>query len=151
FDETASFTHAVRLGAIPTVIASNGLGYYEFLLDINQKNPPPNNLLSLDELRFYVTNSSTVDPNLLHNYNSSTHTLRDDGGAVYSPVYDLNPSGDVNYIKLDANLSSGSGAGDMVALIPATLLGIDPNQYVYLYSQLGVHFANNDGFEEWAG
>src|SRR5262249_35743694 len=103
-DTTASFTHAVRLGAIPTVIASNGLGYYEFLLDINQRSSNP--LLSLDELRLYVTNSSAVAPNLLHNYNSSTHTLQDNAGHLYSPVYDLNPVTDANYIKLDASVAS---------------------------------------------
>jgi hypothetical protein len=153
FDENSShsFTRAVQLSAVPTVTTSGGAIYYQFLLDINQQSTYPNNLLSVDELRLYVTNSSTTDPNLLHNYNSNTHTLQDDGGAVYSPVYDLNRSGDTNYIKLDGNLSSGSGSGDMIALIPASLLGTDPSQYVYLYSEFGVHYANNGGFEEWAG
>jgi hypothetical protein len=153
FDENSShsFTRAVQLSAVPTVTASNGTTYYEFLLDINQQSSPPNNLLSVDELRLYVTNASTTDPNKLHNYNASTFTLQDDGGAVYSPVYDLNPSGDINYIKLDANLSSGAGSGDMIALFPAALFGTDTSQYVYLYSKFGVHYANNGGFEQWAG
>ena len=67
----------------------------------------------------------------------------------YSPVYDLNAGSGGNYIKLDANLSSGSGAGDMVALIPVSALGTDLTQYVYLYSEFGVHNANTSGFEEW--
>jgi hypothetical protein len=152
FDESSnsSLTHALKLSTVPTVIAPGGLAYYEFPLSINQKSKPPNNLLSLDELRLYVTTSSTVDPTRLHNYSSSTHTLQDDGGNVYSPVYDLNPASDVNYVELDANLSSGSGSGDMVALIPVTLLGSDTSQYIYLFSEFGVHNANNSGFEEWA-
>jgi len=147
---TASFNHAIRLGSVPTVVAGGGQLYYEFLLDIHQVSSPPGNLLSLDELRFYVTNPSTVDPNLLHNYNTTTHTLQDDAGTRYAPDYDLNPVTDINYIKLDANLSSGLGVGDMIALIPATQLGTDPNQYVYLYSEFGVHYANTSGDDQWA-
>jgi hypothetical protein len=147
-DNTPTFTRALKLASVPKVIAQGGVAYYEFLLDINQLASA--SLLSLDELRLYVTNPSTVDPNLLHNYNSTTHTLQDDAGALYSPAYDLNPTSDINYIELDAKLSSGNGAGDMVALIPVSMLGTDLNQYVYLYSELGVHFANNDGADEWA-
>src|SRR5262249_2531028 len=149
-NKSSSFTHALSLATVPTVIAPNGQAYYEFLLDINQSSTPPNNLLSLDELRLYVTNPSTTDPKLLHNYNSSTFTLQDDAGQTYAPSYDLNPGTDSNYIKLDANLSSGSGAGDMVALIPVADLGTDTSQYVYLYSEFGVHYANTGGYEQWA-
>jgi hypothetical protein len=152
FDESSntSLTHALQLSSVPTVIAPGGLAYYEFPLSINQKSQAPNNLLSLDELRIYVTTSSTVHPSLLHNYNSSTHTLQDDGGNAYSPLYDLNPVSDVNYVKLDSNLSTGSGTGDMVALVPVTLLGTDTSRYVYLFSEFGVHNANTGGFEQWA-
>src|SRR4029077_12260933 len=80
-----------------------------------------------------------------------THTLQDDANQLYSPVYDLNPSTPAgNYIQLNYSLATGNSTGDMVALIPATMLGTDPNQYVYLYSKLGVHNPNNDGFDEWA-
>jgi hypothetical protein len=147
-DNTGTFTRALKLANVPTVIAPGGMAYYEFLLDVNQSSSA--SLISLDELRLYLTNPSTVDPNLLHNYNPTTHTLQDDAGTLYSPVYDLNPTSDVNYIKLDANLSSGSGGGDMLALIPVSTLGTDLNQYVYLYSEFGVHFANNGGPDEWA-
>src|SRR5260370_17919253 len=150
FDESTNsqYTHAVQLSSVPMVISSGGLAYYEFLLNINQLSSSP--LLSVDELRFYVTNSSTVDPTLLHNYSVTTHTLQDDGGHLYAPVYDLNPGTPAgNYIKLNYSLATGNGTGDMVALIPASALGTDPNQYVYLYSEMGVHNANNDGFDEW--
>src|SRR5713226_3103249 len=150
FDEVTDtqYTHAVQLSSVPTVISSGGVAYYEFLLNINQLSSSP--LLSVDELRFYVTNSSTVDPTLLHNYSVTSHTLQDDAGHLYSPVYDLNPGTPAgNYIKLNYSLATGNGTGDMVALIPASALGTDPNQYVYLYSEMGVHNANNDGFDEW--
>jgi hypothetical protein len=148
-NSSGSFTRAIQLSSVPEVVASGGLTYYEFLLDINQSSTPPNNLLSLDDLRLYVTNTSTTDPTLLHGYNSTTHTLQDDAGHTYAPLYDLNPSNNGNYIKLDANLSAGSGAGDMVALIPVSDLGTDLSQYVYLYSKFGVHYANTGGYEQW--
>src|SRR6266851_681194 len=151
FDESTNsqYTHAVQLITVPMVISSGGLAYYEFLLNINQLSSSP--LLSVDELRFYVTNTSTKDPTLLHTYDINAHTLQDDAGKLYSPVYDLNPVTPAgNYIKLDYSLATGNGTGDMVALLPVTALGADPNQYVYLYSKLGVHFANNDGFDEWS-
>src|SRR5262249_17212526 len=65
FDETSSFTHAIQLKSVPVVIGSDGQAYYQFVLDINQLSSSP--LLSLDQLRLYVTDSATVDPNLLHN------------------------------------------------------------------------------------
>ncbi len=60
FDEVtnAQYTHAEQLSSVPTVISSGGLAYYEFLLNINQLSSSP--LLSVDELRFYMTNSSTA-------------------------------------------------------------------------------------------
>src|SRR5262245_8621822 len=151
FDENASnsYTRAIKLGTIPTVVAPGGLRYYEFILDVNQSSSTPSNLISLDELRLYVTNSLTKDPNLLHGYSASNSTLTDSASNRYSPVYDLNAGTGGNYIKLDANLSSGSGSGDMVALIPTTVLGTDLNQYVYLYSKFGVKYPNTSGFEEW--
>jgi hypothetical protein len=152
FNETSSssFTRALPLASVPTVVASGGLAYYEFVLDINQLSSPPGNLLSLDDLRLYVTNSSTTDPNLLHAYNPSTHTLQDDAGRAYAPAYDLNPSNDGNYIELNGNLSHGSGKGDMIALIPVSSLSASGSPYVYLYSHFGVHMANTGGYEQWA-
>ena len=84
FDEntSSSYTRAIQLSCIPTVTAPGGLQYYEFVLDINQSSSSPDNLLSLDQLRVYVTNPSTRDPNLLHNYNSSTNTLQDDANNL---------------------------------------------------------------------
>src|SRR5262249_53394819 len=69
FDENSNsnYTRAIQLSTLPTVIAGGGQLYYEILLDINQSTSSP--LLSLDQLRLYVTNSGTVGPNLLHNYN----------------------------------------------------------------------------------
>ena len=155
FDEgtNTSWTHAQLLSGIPPVIASNGLAYYEFVLDINQKNSSPDNLLSLDELRVYVHS----DP-LAHSYDPTTLKLSTGTGLV-SPSYDMDgglDSSDATFVKLDGNKSSGSGGGtaDLVLLVPATALGFvlpsNTTTYVTLYSKFGVKNANNSGFEEWS-
>jgi hypothetical protein len=159
FDEnnSSSFTHSLQLGSVPTVTL-NGKAYYEFELDINQSTSA-GNLLSLDSLRFYVTNSSIPNPSLLNKYDPTTHALVNAGTnpipnppGPLSPVYDLNPTDDGGtYIKLDGNLSPGTGKADMIAFIPvATFGGASPSQYVYLYSKFGVNWANTSGFEQWA-
>jgi hypothetical protein len=124
FDEnkTASFMHALQLSAVQKVL---GQAYYAFQLDINQNS---GTLLSLDELRFFVTDASTFHPTTLHNYQPPTSTARasmqDDAGRLYFPRYDLNPDSNViNYVKLNGDLSGGSGSTDMVALVPVSLLG----------------------------
>jgi hypothetical protein len=157
FDENTSFsfTHSLQLGAVPTIIAPGGMAYYEFALDINSSS-----LLSLDELRLYVTkNSTAADPqNALSHYDATTLTLTGVSSTSHTPVslspaYDMDggadPS-DLTWVKLNPNLSPGIGKVDMVALIPVTLLGSDPNQYVYLYSKFGVQNANTGGFQQWA-
>src|SRR5262245_19407211 len=44
-NNSSSFTRALTLASVPTVVTSGGLAYYVFVLDINQSNTPPNNLL----------------------------------------------------------------------------------------------------------
>jgi hypothetical protein len=129
-----NFTRSLPLSQVGEVTVG-GVPYREFLLDINQQASHPR--LSLDELRFYVANSPD-----LTGYNSDTNQL-----AGRNPVYDL---GD-NFIELNARLSTGSGGGDMVALIPSRVFDSAPdNQYVYLYCKFGVNSPANGGFEEWA-
>jgi hypothetical protein len=141
FDENKSpvFTRGLTLGQVPTVVV-NGVTYREFLLDINQKSSASK--LSLDQVRVFLGDRSD-----LTGYDASAKTL-----AGRSAVFDLDAGGDRS-ILLDARLNSGSGAGDMVLLIPdANFAGADPNTFVYLYSQMGsVGGATaNGGFEEWA-
>jgi hypothetical protein len=132
--KSPNFTRSLPLSQVGEVTVG-GVLYREFLLDINQQASQP--LLSLDELRFYVSNT----PNLT-GYNPDTNQL-----AGLDPVYDL---GD-NFIELNARLSTGSGGGDMFALIPSQVFDSAPNnQYVYLYCKFGVNSPANGGFEEWA-
>jgi hypothetical protein len=138
YDENSSptFTRSLRLTEAPVVVL-NGVGYREFLLDINQKSSSP--LLSLDELRIYLGGA----PNLT-GYDPATRQL-----AGLPPVYDLDAGGD-NTVLLNARLSHGSGSGDLFLYVPDALLTAAGGDYLYLYSKFGTTVAGNGGFEEWA-
>lgn len=141
FDEkaSASFTRSLTLSDVPIVVV-NGVAYREFLLDINQKASSP--LLSLDEVQVFLGGVSN-----LTGYDAAANTL-----AGQAAVFDLDTNGDVS-VKLDANLNSGSGSGDMLLLIPNLVFaGADPSSFVYLYSLMGdlEGASANGGFEEWA-
>jgi hypothetical protein len=137
FNENTSptFTHNLTVGDIP-VVSYQGSNYYEFFLDVNESNGGGNNLISLDDIQIYTsaTGSQTT---------SNVSTLGD-------LRYDLDVSKD-SWIKLDYNLGSGSGRGDMRMLLPVSALGgVGPGTFVYLYSQFGLNFGTDDGYEEWA-
>lgn len=139
YDENSSpsFTRALTLGEVPTVVV-DGVAYREFLLDINQKSSSPN--LSVDEIQLFVGGTSN-----LTGYNASTKQL-----AGLNALFDLDAGGD-NSVKLNARLNSGSGSGDMFLLVPnAVFEGHSATEYVYLYSKMGGSAQANGGFEEWA-
>jgi uncharacterized repeat protein (TIGR01451 family) len=159
FDELTNhtFTHAFQLSSVAEV-NNGGTLYYEFLLDINQNSSASGSLLSLDQLRLYVspTNIDTSSNNFANGYNSTTGTL---GGL--SPVYDMNRDlSSTNFVELNGALKPGSGTIDMTLFVPVSALGTNPNTFIYLYSAFGGHTftsdqghtggAANDGFEEWA-
>ncbi len=135
FDENTSptFTRNITFGMIPQIVIDD-VAYAEFFLDINQQSSSP--FLSLDEVQIYTSNSQSL----------TTSNLASLGALVY----DMDLPGD-NHVKLDYNLNSGSGQGDMRLLVPAAAFGAaGPNTFVYLYSLFGENFENNDGYEEWA-
>jgi RHS repeat-associated protein/uncharacterized repeat protein (TIGR01451 family) len=154
---TSSFNHSLQLSTLP-ITNKGGVLYYEFILDLNQKQSDP--YISLDELRLYVSPSNT-----LNSYDPSTGKL-----AGLSPVYDmdsgLDPS-DLTSVKLNSGLAgSGSGSYDMFLDVPVKDFPSDTSEYVYLYSKFGVQHLNdqilggttdagnggsaNGGYEEWA-
>ena len=140
FDENKSpvFTRGLTLGQVPIVVV-DGVAYREFLLDVNQKSSASK--LSLDRVQVFLGGRSD-----LRGYDAASKTLAGTGA-----VFDLD-AGEDRSLLLDARLNSGSGAGDMVLLIPeANFAGADPNAFVYLYSQMGGQggATANGGFEEW--
>lgn len=137
-DENSSptFTHDIQGAQVP-VVEIDGMTYYEFLLDINQQSSDP--LLSLDGLELCIGSSGGE-------YTGGTCDTPGAGGTTL--VYDLDATAD-NRLKLDYNLNAGSGSGDLFVYIP-TIAGLTDDTYVYLWSQFGQHYGNNDGYEEWA-
>jgi hypothetical protein len=133
FDTKSSvWTNSLLLSDV-AVVPVEGVNYRGFLLDINQSKGS-RSLLSLDELKVYLEPSGNLSA-----YPES----------FGSPVYDLD-SGEDSWVKLDTGLAgSGSGSGDMLALIPDSVFA-GSGQYVYLYSKFGMNESCNGGFEEWA-
>lgn len=139
FQENSSpkFTRSLRLSDVPVVVV-DGVGYRQFLLDINQKSASP--LLSLDQLKIFAG-----DRGNLTGYDLASGRL-----AGLDAVYNLDAGGD-NTVLMNASLNSGSGSGDVVVLIPDARFALaagDP--FVYLYSSFGATAGGNGGFEEWA-
>ncbi len=130
YDTMSSFTNSIQISDLPTVDIGGTL-YREFMLDINQDGQ---RILSVDEIRIALWDTGN-----LSGYSS----------IFASPIWDLDTGGD-NWIKLDDLLNTGSGHGDMLALIPDSLFTGLESQYVYLYSKFGVNSAADNGFEEWA-
>ncbi|UCF44468.1 MAG: hypothetical protein JSV99_06050, partial [Planctomycetota bacterium] len=102
FDTKSSlWTSSLLLNNVAVVVI-DGVNYRGFLLDINQSKGS-RSLLSLDELKIYLEPSGDISA-----YPES----------FGSPVYDLD-AGQDSWVKLDTGLAgSGSGSGDMLALIP---------------------------------
>ncbi|MGE5179584.1 MAG: PEP-CTERM sorting domain-containing protein [Bacteroidota bacterium] len=146
YDDKASiYTHSVQMGSLATVVVG-GQSYYEFFCDINEVNSPPENLLSLDQLKIY--------------------TLAQAGGGSLTSVAAVTGAGGVLRYNMDAtvdqtvymdyNLNAGSGQGDIKVLIPTSYFaGVQATDYMYFYNMMGATtnmgagMDGSDGFEEW--
>lgn len=126
------WTHSLLLGDLASV-TENGVVYLAFTLDINEDKTKTGRYLSLDQMKIYLLPSPSMT-----GY----------PGNFGMPVYDLD-SDTNNAVKLDYELNPGSGAGDMLALIPKSLF-TGNNNYVYLFSRFGDTFSSDAGFEEWS-
>jgi len=145
----SNWNHSIQVGDIEPIFY-NGTKYRELILDINESQGWPDNLLSLDDVEIYLSDT----PNMT-GY-----------GGWGAPAWELDTGGADNTILLDANLYAGSGKPDMLLWIPDSYLHLAgvPNPYVYVYSEFGgstVSFEDDDGklyndwtpsdgFEEWA-
>lgn len=113
---------------VPGLVA--GVGYREFVLDINETSP--GKYLSLDTVQIFQSNTSTNTgyPNL------------------GTKIFDLDLGTD-NWVKLNYELNPGSGQGDVAMYLPDSLFS---QRYVYFYSKFGGQggiWDSDDGFEEW--
>jgi hypothetical protein len=137
-----NYTHDITLGSVP-IKTINGVDYREFFLDINESKAESNRLLSLDELRIYLSPTGS-----LNSYNSGNNKLNG-----LNAIYDLDAGPGDNWISLNYSLNHGSGSGDMVAYIPNSVFSGADTQFVYLFSRFGDQQATDGeadaGFEEW--
>ncbi len=139
FDEKdpLNYTHDLKLSDLG-VTNSLGLGYYAFLLDVNDPGAAKKKMLSLDSVKIFTSATGSQTTRTV----SSLGTLR----------FDLDAGGN-NTILLDAKRNHGSGSGDMILLVPQALFaGAKASDYVYLYSKFGItaEAEAEGGFEEWA-
>ena len=103
-DTTATFNRSVALSTVP-IIAIGGQAYLDFALDINQIGSAP--LLSLDEVQISLASSGTLQG----------YTSNGTYGGQATLVYDMGGNSST-WVKLNRNLSSGSGGSDMYMDIP---------------------------------
>ena len=148
-----NYTRDIQLGEIRQVTfdpdgdgPSGAITYYELLLDINEPDANDKSLLTLVGLK--LCTSSTGDQ-----YDDTGGSC-DEGSSAAIEQYNLDETAN-NQVKLDYTyLSTGSGGSDLFVYIPVSLLGTDPNTYLYLWSQFGWldgdDWKSQDGFEEWA-
>jgi len=154
FDESASWTDAIKLSEIPYILYEDVL-YREFQLDLNQTNANP--YISLDEVQIWL---GGADAATITGFEPGA-TITDFGsfpGYTLQQVYNMDADED-NHIKLDASLSAGSGKRDLRLLVPdaffepydeeCAYLGTGCEQYMVFYTKFGIAYPNNDGFEEW--
>ena len=146
-----NFTRSLLLSAVP-IVTVGGIAYRQFELDINQvigNTGSTTQFLSLDRLKIFLSPSdgSTTPNAVTASLPTNTDFLLGLAPGT-TQVYDLDSIGVDNWVKLNAQFTSGSGQSDMAALIPNALFtGTGP--FVTLYSRFGENFATNDGFEEW--
>jgi len=106
-------------------------GSYIFVIDINEANNVTDRYLSVDDIKIWV--GGTSEPTTLPTTLSGMMT------ELGVPAYDMNPSGQQNFVLLDATLSSGSGGGDMFLFVPKSFFpaNTDPNANIYIYTKMG--------------
>jgi hypothetical protein len=153
-----NYTRDIQLGEIRQVTFDpDGVGgepeqaYYELLLDINEPSGGFQSLISLIGLELCVSSTG-------QQYNETGGGC--DGGSspgsTATSEYNMDLyTGANSRVDMDFDyLGTGSGGSDMFVYVPVSMLGSDPNDYLYLWSQFGRlengESKSQDGFEEWA-
>ena len=111
-------------------------GNFLFVLDINEPSGGRQSLLSLDELRIYVSDTGGQNTTIL--------------GDLGTLIYDLD-AGEDSVVLMDVANAPGSGASDVLVTIPASIFaGVSPTDFVIIYARFGDTEKSGGGFEEWA-
>jgi hypothetical protein len=130
-----NFTRNLRLSDLQTRTI-NGATFYEFLLDVNEPAAGNGRFISLDQVQIFTSaDGSQTTANI---------------GSLGNSIFNLDGGGD-NWVRIDGNLSSGSGQTDVRLFVPTGVFaGAATTDFVYLFSQFGTHDGSEGGFEEWA-
>lgn len=152
FSGSGSRNTDLQLSQLQSVMV-NGASYFAFSLDANEPANYPENRLSIDNIRIYVSptgGQTTLNPDSLGNL---VFALNDPLSLV---APNGTTDGNANWVNLDAAYR-GSGAADLFVYIPtAAFLGVDPSSFVYFYNLDGIHESAQGGtgadatFEEWS-
>jgi len=152
------FTRALLLSEIP-IITLGGIDYRQFLLDINEDSGSDHEILSLNQIHFFLATSAQLHPGLTESTPPTPSSITV-GSATEIFRLSTNASADnFNEILLDYSLNSGSGSGDMFLYVQSSLFGTG-DKNVIMYSHFGddpdgsdiegTGDSSSDGFEEWA-
>lgn len=128
------WNHELQVQDLQVTTIGN-VGYYGFVVDINEPNSSASKPISLDALKIFT--SSTLQSS------TSTDALGHFNGSLGNLVFDLG-NNSVSY----TDAQHGSGSGDINIFVPVALFaGAKPTDYVYVYQRWN---ATQGGFEETA-
>lgn len=143
FDEkTGIWTHAIQFSDL-IYVTLDGMGYYEFLLDLddpNDKKDATKRWISLNSVQIYTSATALSAP-----FSNNLNTLG-------TKRYDMDVGSDGNVtVNLDGARTSGNGQSDMAMYVLASnFAGVNPNDYVTFYSYFGNPYYADGSFEEWS-
>lgn len=143
FDEkTGVWTHSIQFSDL-IYVNLGGLGYYEFLLDLddpNDKKDANKRFISLNSVQIFTSATALVAP-----FSNNLNTL---GTKRYD--MDVGSDGDVT-VNLDGARTSGNGQSDMAMyVLESNFAGVNANDYVTFYSYFGNPYYADGSFEEWS-
>lgn len=163
FDEDTNdnWNHDLLLEQIPIVTGidvdldgiidvAEGEAFYQFRLDLNEKNSTQGVHVSLDELQIYLGTSGGY-----HDFTIDEGFYNGDDTLDSLSVYNLDAAfGEDVYILIN-DVEPGSGRSDMyfylsVDDVAAATGGDDAWTHLYLYSKFGENHASDATFEEWS-
>lgn len=141
-EKPGNFTHNIKLGSVP-ILNIGGILYYEFLLDINEPSADKKSTLSLNAVQICTSDTGSL---------TKANGCPSSGGVNTALKYTLGAYNDgTSDVLMDFDYNGGgSGSADLFMYIPVYTIGVDPNKYVYLWSQFGVPVKNDGNYEEWA-
>lgn len=108
---------------------------YLFLIDINESGSGDDRYLSLDDFKIWVGGTSELA--------EQPATLSAAKNLLGVPAYDMNPSGQQNFVLLDSSLGGGSGNADLFIFVPKSFFpqNTAPDANIYVYTKMGGYTA----------